>query len=174
MKFEPVPLSEARGKILGHNIAGANGQRLLRKGKPLTDEDLEDLRALGRTSVYVAQMEADDVDENTAAQRIAEAICGPGLFMPAGSSGRANLLSREIGIIPGWMWNGLHRSMPAMGITLATLEHIRRCMHGKSLQLSRSFRTRCRNQFVSQAEAIANGSRPYRSASMRCLPSPSG
>ena len=57
MKFEPVPLSEAKGKILGHNIAGANGQRLLRKGKPLTDEDLENLRALGRTSVYVAQMD---------------------------------------------------------------------------------------------------------------------
>ena len=36
MKFEPMPLSEAKGKILAHNIAGSNGQRLLRKGKPLT------------------------------------------------------------------------------------------------------------------------------------------
>lgn len=36
MKFEPVSLSEAEGKILGHNIAAASGERLLRKGKPLT------------------------------------------------------------------------------------------------------------------------------------------
>ncbi len=57
-------LCKPKGKILGHNIAGTSGQRLLRKGKPLTDEDLEKLRALGRTSVYVAEMEPDDVDEN--------------------------------------------------------------------------------------------------------------
>ena len=62
MKFAPVPLSNAEGKILGHNIAGANGQRLLRKGKPLTEEDLQKLRELGRSSVYVAEMELDDVD----------------------------------------------------------------------------------------------------------------
>jgi hypothetical protein len=44
MKFEPVALSEAKGKILGHNIAGPNGQRLLRKEKPLINKDLEKLR----------------------------------------------------------------------------------------------------------------------------------
>ena len=54
MKFEPVPLSEAEGKILGHNITGANGQRLLRKGRRLTHADLESLHALERQSVYVA------------------------------------------------------------------------------------------------------------------------
>ena len=31
MKFAAVALSEAKGKILGHNIAGVNGQRLFRK-----------------------------------------------------------------------------------------------------------------------------------------------
>src|SRR5512139_2982101 len=99
MKFAPVPLSNARGKILGHNIADADGHRLLRKGKPLTDEDLGKLRALGRTSVYVAEMEPDDVDENQAARRVAEAICGPGLHITNASSGRANLLAEEQGIL---------------------------------------------------------------------------
>jgi molybdenum cofactor cytidylyltransferase len=99
MKFQPVPLSEAKGKILGHNIAGANGQRLLRKGKPLSDEDLENLRALGRTSVYIAQMEEDDVDENHAARRVAGAVCGPGLHIQGAASGRTNLLADEAGIL---------------------------------------------------------------------------
>jgi molybdenum cofactor cytidylyltransferase len=70
MKFAPVLLADAKGKILGHNIAGETGQRLLRKGKPLTEDDLEKLRILGRTSVYVAEMEPDDVDENKAARRL--------------------------------------------------------------------------------------------------------
>jgi molybdenum cofactor cytidylyltransferase len=99
MKFAPIPLSEARGKILGHNIAAASGQRLLRKGKPLTDEDLQKLRALGRTSVYVAEMEPGDVDENRTARRVAEAIRGPGLNTPGVASGRANLLANEMGIL---------------------------------------------------------------------------
>ena len=99
MKFAPVPLSKAEGKILGHNIAGADGRRLLRKGKPLTEEDLQKLRALGRSSVYVAEMELDDVDENKAARRVAEAVCGPGLRISGVSSGRANLLANEQGIL---------------------------------------------------------------------------
>ena len=120
MKFAPVPLSAAKGKILGHNIAGENGQRLLRKGKPLTDEDLEKLRALSRTSVYVAEMEPDDVDENKAARRVAEAICGPGLHLTGVASGRANLLSDEMGILRIDV-DRLARINECNGITLATL-----------------------------------------------------
>ena len=99
MKFEPTSLSEAKGKILGHNIAGPDGRRLLRKGKPLTGDDLEKLRTLGRTSIYVAQLEDDDVDENAAAHRIAQAVCGRGLHATGVASGRANLLADETGIL---------------------------------------------------------------------------
>jgi len=120
MKFEPVPLAEAKGKILGHNIAGAAGRRLLRKGKPLSEDDLENLRELGRKSVYVAQMEEDDVDENTAARRIAEAVCGPGLTMSGGSVGRVNLLSSGMGLLRVDV-ERLARLNECDGITLATL-----------------------------------------------------
>jgi molybdenum cofactor cytidylyltransferase len=120
MKFAPVLLSAAKGKILGHNIAGTNGQRLLRKGKPLTDEDLEKLRALGRNSVYVAEMEPDDVDENRSARRVAEAICGPGLQISGVASGRANLLSDERGILRIDV-DRLAQINEREGITLATL-----------------------------------------------------
>ena len=89
MKFEPVPLADAKGKILGHNIARADGQRLLRKGKPLTEADLEKLRDLGRATVYVAEMEPYDVDENRAAPRVAEAVCGSGLHITGAAPGQA-------------------------------------------------------------------------------------
>jgi molybdenum cofactor cytidylyltransferase len=120
MKFEPVPLSEAKGKILGHNLAGANGQRLLRKGKPLTDEDLEKLRALGRSSVYVAEIEPDDVEENKAARRVAEAICGSGLHITGVASGRANLLADAVGVLRIDV-DRLTQINECNGITLATL-----------------------------------------------------
>jgi hypothetical protein len=120
MKFEPVSLSDAKGKILGHNIADTDGHRLLRKGKPLTGEDLEKLRALGRNSVYVAEMEPGDVDENRAARRVAEAICGTGLHITGTASGRANLLSDEMGILRIDV-ERLAQINECSGITLATL-----------------------------------------------------
>ena len=40
MRFGPVPLHQAQGKILGHNIAGPDGRRLLRKGRALSVDDL--------------------------------------------------------------------------------------------------------------------------------------
>jgi len=120
VKFEPVPLSEAEGKILGHNIAGENGQRLLRKGRRLTDMDLERLRELGRQSVYVAQLEETDIEENTAARRVAEAVSGPGLHTQGAASGRANLLAEKQGICRIDV-ERLIQINECDGITLATL-----------------------------------------------------
>jgi molybdenum cofactor cytidylyltransferase len=99
MKFGPVLLEQAPGKILGHNIAGLDGKRLFRKGRPLTLDDITILRNLGRTSVYVAELEAGDVDEDTAARRVAEAVQGAGLRLPGASSGRANLLATTLGLL---------------------------------------------------------------------------
>jgi len=47
MKFGPVSLDQAEGKILGHNIAGLDGRRALRKGKTLTAADVAVLREMG-------------------------------------------------------------------------------------------------------------------------------
>ena len=99
MKFGPVPLDHAEGKILGHNIAGPDGRRLLRKGKPLKPEDIAALRAIGRASVYAAELEADDVDENAAARRVAEAAASSALRLSGSASGRVNVLATELGVL---------------------------------------------------------------------------
>ncbi len=120
MKFGPVPLDHAAGKILGHNIAGPDGHRLLRKGRPLTAEDIAALQAIGRTSVYVAELAPDDVDEDTAARRVAKAVGGGGLRLPGAASGRANLLSTALGVLRVDA-ERLERVNELEGITLATL-----------------------------------------------------
>jgi molybdenum cofactor cytidylyltransferase len=121
MKFSPVPLDRAAGKILGHNIAGPDGQRRLRKGRPLTAADIDLLRALGRQTVYVAELEPGDVDENQAARRMMRALAGPGLRLPGAASGRANALAAVLGIL---RVDGprLQRINEHEGVTLATLE----------------------------------------------------
>jgi molybdenum cofactor cytidylyltransferase len=159
MKFEAVPLSKAKGKILGHNIAGVNGRRLLRKGKPLTEEDLESLHILGRTSVYVAELESDDVDENTAARRVAEAVCGPGLHRSAAASGRVNLLADEMGILRIDV-ERLEQVNELDGMTLATiLSHFPVKTH-QIVATVKIIPYAVPASFVSRIEAIAGGGPP--------------
>jgi len=159
VKFEPVPLSEAEGKILGHNIAGANGQRLLRKGRLLTAADLESLHALGRQSVYVAQLEDSDVDENTAARRVAEAICGAGLKVTGAASGRANLLSNEIGLLRVDV-ERLTQINEYNGTTLATLMN-HSPVHARQIVATvKIIPYAVPESTVSEVEAIVSGSRP--------------
>lgn len=99
MKFHAIPINQAQGLLLGHNIAGANGRRLLRKGHPLTAADVALLHEIGRETVYVAQLEAGDVPENEAAQIVATAVAGPHLRLSKAVTGRANLHATALGLL---------------------------------------------------------------------------
>ncbi len=120
MKFGPRPLEEATGKILAHNLADEDGRRLLRKGTILEENDLDRIRDLGRTLVYVAEVEDGDLLEDLAAHRLAQAAAGEGLHISAASTGRANLKAKVHGVLrvdP----DRLRLLNEAQGVTLATL-----------------------------------------------------
>jgi molybdenum cofactor cytidylyltransferase len=98
-RFGPVPLAEAEGKLLGHNVTGADGTLALRKGRPLSVADVALLGSLGRTSVYVAEPGSGDVGEDEAARRVAQSSLGAGLKLVGPSSGRANLVATTLGVL---------------------------------------------------------------------------
>lgn len=120
MKFQAVPISQAEGLILGHNITHPDGRRALRKGKPITAADVDLLHRLGRQTVYVACIEAGDVAENTAAARIARAMAGDHVRLSGGATGRVNLYAETLGIVrvDEAVLTAVNR-IP--GVTLATL-----------------------------------------------------
>ncbi|HVS63868.1 MAG TPA: molybdopterin-binding protein [Thermoanaerobaculia bacterium] len=119
MHFGPVPVEEAAGRILGHNVFDRDGRRVLRKGATLTAADVERLRSLGRELVYVAELESGDVGEEEAARRIAEAVAAPGLRRSGPSTGRVNLHARERGVVRVDA-EALRRLNLLEGVTLAT------------------------------------------------------
>jgi molybdenum cofactor cytidylyltransferase len=120
MRFGPVPLSQAQGKILGHHVSGPKGRRAFRKGKPLTGADIEALRDLGRQVVYVAELEPNDVDEDTAARRVAQAVKGSGLRLSRLHLGRVNMQAEQLGIVKVHA-ERLLKINHCEGITLSTL-----------------------------------------------------
>jgi molybdenum cofactor cytidylyltransferase len=120
MKFGPVPIAQAVGKILGHNISDSDGKRMLRKGNQLTENDLRRLAGIGRAMVYVAELEPGDVSEDTAAERIARSVCGEGAQTTRPVVGRVNLLAQEWSVLRVDA-SRLTRINECEGITLATL-----------------------------------------------------
>ncbi len=120
MWFGPVELSAAVGTVLAHNIAGVDGARAFRKGRVLSPDDIAILAAMGRTDVYVARLDPDDVDENRAARRIGAALSGPGLKAAGAASGRNNLLAAVRGVFRVDV-ERLARLNLIDGLTVATL-----------------------------------------------------
>jgi len=119
MKFGETPLAEAAGAILAHGISvdGAS----FRKGRVLSQDDLAVLRKAGIASVVAARLEPDDIGEDEAAARIAEALTGGNLSSSSAFTGRVNLFAevRGLAVCDRTMLNKLNGIDEA--ITVATL-----------------------------------------------------
>ena len=101
MKFGPRPAREAVGTILAHSLAGTT--RRVPKGTTLTQEAVEDLRAAGHDMLTVATLEPGDIEENTAAQTLADALVPDpdaiGVRISAAGAGRVNLYASGPGVV---------------------------------------------------------------------------
>ncbi|MAY63309.1 MAG: 4-diphosphocytidyl-2C-methyl-D-erythritol kinase [Rhizobiales bacterium] len=89
MKFGPVAASEAEGTILAHSTQA--GKTRLKKGLRLDAESVSQLVDSGIETVIVARLDEGDVDEDSAAGRIADAFAGSGIEAAAPATGRVNL-----------------------------------------------------------------------------------
>lgn len=120
MYLTTLPVEQAVGHILRHNLAGPNGRRAFAKGHQLTVADLPRLRELAVAEVRVAVLEPGDVHEDEAARRLARAVCGPGIAATAPAASRVNLLAEADGIVrvDG---DALLRINDIDGLTVATL-----------------------------------------------------
>ncbi len=99
MKFGPVPVAQAAGAVLAHSVQLAAGR--LRKGRVLSDADVAALRAAEIAQVIVARLADEDVGEDHAAARLAQAVlgAGTGLHVTAPFTGRVNLLAEGAGVV---------------------------------------------------------------------------
>jgi molybdenum cofactor cytidylyltransferase len=89
MKFGEFDVSEAEGAILAHSLKYHGG--IFKKGRVLSSNDIDVLEKSGVTRVFAARLEANDVPEDMAASRVAQAIAGEGCVVQEPFTGRANL-----------------------------------------------------------------------------------
>ena len=97
MKFGPVPVRESAGTLLAHSVK--QGDLVLRKGHRLAAADVLRLTAAGVATVVVARLGPDDVHEDDAARRLAEALAGAQVDNGSATTGRSNLHARRAGLV---------------------------------------------------------------------------
>ena len=121
MKFGPVPTDDAEGAILAHAAHLPDGR--LRKGTRLTAAELERLRSAGIAEIIVARLEAGDIDEDAAADRLAAALMPPGLRLSQAATGRVNIYAVGRGIVRFDRDRLKQVNRIDEGITLACVQH---------------------------------------------------
>jgi hypothetical protein len=99
MKLEERPTTAALGTILAHNASDTTGRRVLKKGTRLAPQDLAVLAGLGRQTVTVAVLEADDVHEDEAAAALGAALQTEHLRPDPPGGGRVNLHATVDGVL---------------------------------------------------------------------------
>src|SRR4051794_693182 len=96
MRFGPVPPDDAVGAILVHSVR-LKGMAF-KKGRILSADDVEALKAAGIEHVTAACLDPGDVGEDAAAARIAKAVAGAGPTVSAAFTGRVNLFASTRGL----------------------------------------------------------------------------
>ena len=96
MRFGETPIDDATGAILAHSWR-ANGINFA-KGRRLSAEDVGKLKAAGASSVIAARLDAGDMHEDEAAEKLARALAGEGIDVTAPFTGRCNHFAREAGL----------------------------------------------------------------------------
>lgn len=97
MQFDRFALDEAAGTVLAHAVK-TDGV-LFRKGRRVSAEDVERLRAAGLAEVTAVRLGEGDELEDAAAARVAAAVAGPGTATAPPFTGRANLHAAAAGVL---------------------------------------------------------------------------
>ena len=119
MKFGKVPIDQATGAILAHSTRLPN--RIFKKGHVLTADDIELMKDGQISDVTVARLEANDVQEDLAATRIANAVAGFNVEAGESFTGRCNLIAKADGLIAYEKSRLDELNLVDQSITVATL-----------------------------------------------------
>lgn len=106
MRTELVPVGAWRddpgrwlGGVLCHDLRAGDGSTLLAKGHRLERADDVLLESAGSGPLHLLFLAPDDVDEDTAAERLGAALAGPGIVLSRPVESQVNCRARTRGLL---------------------------------------------------------------------------
>lgn len=101
--MKSIRVEDAVGTILAHDLTkivpGEFKGAAFKKGHVIQQEDIEELKKMGKNNINVLEMEQDDIHEDDAAARIAEAAAGEGIYLEGPSEGKISFKAAKRGLL---------------------------------------------------------------------------
>jgi molybdenum cofactor synthesis domain-containing protein len=152
-----IPVEEAVGMALAHDITeivpGKHKGPAFRRGHIVRTEDISKLLDVGKRHLYVMELEKDELHEEDAARRLAQAAAGPNLTFTGPVEGRINLVADISGLLK--IDTDLLYQFNALGeLMLATLPSNRYVRKGEVVAGTRTIPVVVKEDLVRKAEAL--------------------
>jgi len=170
--MKKVRIEDAVGTVLAHDmtriVPGKVKEVGFRKGHVITEADLSELRKIGKEHVYILDLEPGWIHEDSAALRIAGAVCGPGLEWSEPREGKSTIRCRSAGLLQVDV-DGLREINRIEDVILSTLKTDSPCRAGQVTAATRIIPLVTAERRIEQVEAVAQRSgpilqlRPFRS-----------
>jgi len=98
-----VRVEDAIGLVLAHDLTkivpGKYKGAAFKKGYIVKEEDIQELKDMGKNHLYIIELKEDEIHEDDAALRIGQAIMGDSLYMEGPSEGKISLKSSQRGLL---------------------------------------------------------------------------
>ena len=152
-----IPVEEAVGLPLAHDITeivpGKHKGPTFRRGHIVRQEDISKLLDVGKRNLYVMELERDELHEEEAARRLANAAAGENLKLTDPSEGRINLVAKISGLLK--VDSDLLFRFNSLGdLMLATLPGDRYVKEGTVVAGTRTIPVIVKEELVRRAEAL--------------------
>lgn len=155
-KIKTVPVQEAVGKILLHDITEIVPDLFkgpsFKKGHIITQADVEKLLNLGKEHIYVTGLN-NEIHENDAAIRIAKAALGNHIFLTPPKEGKVGFIADLQGLLKINV-QGLAELNAVEDVIFATLHTNQQVEKGKELAGTRVIPLSIDERYLIQAEAV--------------------
>ena len=152
-----IPVEEAVGLPLAHDITeivpGKHKGPAFRRGHIVRQEDISKLLDVGKRNLYVMELEKDELHEEDAARRLAQAAAGPNLKLSDPSEGRINLVAEFSGLLKVDT-DLLYRFNCLGDLMLATLQGDRFVKAGTVVAGTRTIPVVVKEELIQKAEAL--------------------
>ncbi|SDL10747.1 molybdopterin-binding protein [Natronincola ferrireducens] len=98
-----VKVEDAIGMVLAHDLTkivpGEFKGAAFKKGHIIGEEDILELKKMGKNHINILELREDDLHEDEAALRIAKAVTGGGFILEGPSEGKVNIKSSGRGLL---------------------------------------------------------------------------
>lgn len=101
--MKKIRIEDAIGSVLAHDLTmilpGEYKGPAFKKGHIITAEDIPELRKMGKNHLNIININDQQIHEDLAALRIAQAVAGENIYLTTAAEGKVNLKASKSGIL---------------------------------------------------------------------------